>query len=107
LSEGNEADEEDGTAEANAEAAATADADDKDTASTYVKPVKNSKKALDARKARGKAARKNSNKGKKQKSRLMIAGAMAAISQGTFPVGGYCKRTNTKHKDCMTVSNPS
>jgi len=31
----------------------------------------------------------------------MIAGAGAAIKQGTFPAGGYCSRSTTKTKDCM------
>jgi len=105
LSEGNAADEEDGTAVANAEAAdATTDTDA--TAAT-TKPSTSSSAALAARKARGKTARKNANKGKLQKSRLMIAGANAAIKQGTFPAGGYCSRTNTKTKDCMSVSTVS
>jgi len=44
---------------------------------------------------------------KKQKSRLMIAGANAAILQGTFPAGGYCSRSTANTKDCMTVSTAS
>jgi len=34
----------------------------------------------------------------------MLAGAAAALKQGTFPAGGFCSRSTEKTKDCMEVS---
>jgi len=108
LSEGNAADEEDGTAVANADAADAADSTDNDATAATTRPaIPSAAASLAAKKARGKTARKNAKKGKKQKSRLMIAGANAAILQGTFPAGGYCSRSTARTKDCMTVSTAS
>lgn len=81
LSSGNVADEEDGTATATATAADTiADSTDETAATATTRPVVSAADSLAAKKARGKAARKNAKRGKTQKSRLMIAGAGAAIS---------------------------
>jgi len=82
LSSGNVADEEDGTATVNANAAdTTADSTDgTEVTAATTRPVVSAAASLAAKKARGKAARLNAKRGKTQKSRLMIAGAGAAIS---------------------------